>query len=60
MAEQRIDLLRNRVAELEAALRDCKWRLENLLVIFPVGRPERIEIEQDLETARSALSSQDE
>ena len=43
-------------AELIERLRASNWRLENLLAMMPTDRPERDDIERDLEENRAALA----
>lgn len=43
------------VAVLIERLEASDWRLSNLLVFIPAGRPERAQIEQDMADNRAAL-----
>ena len=44
------------VAELIERLEVSNFRLANLLVLIPAGRPERAQIEQDMAENRAALA----
>ena len=52
---RRFNVLKEQRRQLLRSLEECKWRLENLLVLLPSNRPERVDVETDLRFAREVI-----